>query len=109
MMHLDVLALLVVNSLGGDPSPGWLSYAEYRASADAVITAMNVTWEVPSEPAHAGSEPAFWFGLQTSGGWGALIQPILKWEGSRYNIFHEIFDWTFTPHDEQGKRVQVRP
>jgi len=110
-MFSVVSALLVAQSIAGDPSSGWLSYAEYRAPNEGIITAMNVTWEVPSEPSRHGGSPAFWFGTQTSNGNGALIQPILKWESSRYNIFHEIFDWTWSPfpHDEQGKRVRVQP
>ena len=52
-----------------------------RRSQDAgkIITAMNVTVDVPSNPRKVGADPSFWFGLQTAEGTGALIQPILAW------------------------------
>ena len=85
----------------GDPSDGWLSYAEF--SADSTITFFNASWEVPEDPLQEGGESSFWvrrhfrhfsfyhtqttdtspsthqIGLQTAKGDGALIQPVLAW------------------------------
>merc|ERR1712196_763272 len=56
-----------------------------------------------------GGTTAFWFGVQTAHGDGALIQPIMaKWTGVDYNMFQEIFDWT-DGQDEQTDGVYVRP
>ena len=57
---------------------------------------MNVTVVVPSNPLRLGSDPSFWYGLQTANGTGALIQPVLAWSQSSlgsYSIFHEVYDW----------------
>ena len=57
---------------------------------------------VPESPKAPGSSPAFWFGVQTANGDGALVQPIqAKWLGREWNMFHEIFDWT--THRDSGR------
>lgn len=76
---------------GADPSTSWLSYAVFEAGA--IITQMNATVVVPSDPTEVGADPSFWFGLQTADGTGALIQPILAWEQTypnAWSIFHEV-------------------
>ena len=52
-------------------------------------------------PKNPGSSPAFWFGVQTEKGDGALVQPIMAKElgyepgkGSSFYMLQEIFDWT---------------
>ena len=78
----------------GDPSTSWLSYAVYEAGS--IITQMNATVVVPSNPAATGADPSFWYGLQTAKGTGALVQPILAWgqtERDEFGIFHEVYDW----------------
>ena len=97
---------------GADPSSGWLSYAIYNAPKTTdTITKLSATMVVPDKlSSHGfGSEPAFWFGVQTSKGDGALVQPIMaKWLGGAWYMFHEVFDWT-DERDVQGKQVQVAP
>ena len=48
------------------------------------------------EPTTVGSDPSFWYGLQTAKGDGALVQPILAYgyQGDHYTIFNGVFDWT---------------
>ena len=91
---------------GNDPSPGWLSYAgTFTNRANAIIqvaectclsmlyvvwtapnegkvTAVNTTWTVPSRPKRmfGSNAPGWWYGIQTTKGDGALIQPILAWD-----------------------------
>ena len=55
---------------------------------------------VPESPKTPGSSPAFWFGVQTEKGDGALVQPIMAKElgyrpgsPSSFYMFQEIFDW----------------
>lgn len=59
---------------------------------------VNTTWTVPSDPAvkFGSNAPGWWFGIQTTEGDGALIQPILAYgyQGSVYSIFNGVFDWT---------------
>ena len=62
---------------------------------------------VPDEPTHRGAEPAFWFGVQTHDGDGALVQPIqAKFLDGRWEMFHEIFDWT-TGRDSASSHFAV--
>ena len=64
---------------------------------------------VPDEPTSRGGSPAFWFGVQTEHGDGALIQPIMaKWLGGSFNMFQEIFDWT-DRRDSQTRGIKVEP
>ena len=90
-----------------DPSGGWLSYALYEANATDIITKLSCTMTVPADPLHRGAEPAFWFGVQTHKGDGALVQPIqAKWLGGEWDMFHEIFDWV-THHDSASEHYAV--
>jgi hypothetical protein len=90
--------------VGADPSGGWLSYAIYNAPNPTdgewplcfsntfmvfvwfvVITKLSATMVVPDTPQSRGGSPAFWFGVQTQHGDGALIQPIMaKWLGKGF-------------------------
>lgn len=97
--------------VGADPSGGWLSYALYTApSPTDTITRLSAKMTVPDAPTtRFGGEPAFWFGVQTAKGDGALVQPIMaKWLGGSFYMFHEIFDWT-DGRDSQGRQVKVAP
>lgn len=97
-----------VSAVKNDPSGGWLTFADFQAESGGRITYMNATWTVPSNPKSNGGSPALWFGTQTAEGDGALVQPILKWLGNGWYIFHEIFDWT-DRHDQQGPKTRVEP
>jgi len=78
-----------------DPSSGWLSYAIYEAKPTDIITKMSAVMTVPENPLKDGAQPAFWFGVQTHNGDGALVQPIqAKWLHGGWDMFHEIYDWT---------------
>lgn len=90
------LALALLQSaVAPDPSGGWLSYAIFEAAPTDIITTLSATMSVPDEPTQGGAEPAFWFGVQTHDGDGALVQPIqAKYIDGRWEMFHEIFDWT---------------
>ena len=59
---------LATLALGGDPSPGWLTYAQWTSPAGGRITMLNTTWTVPSNPAdmQAGDSgaPGWWFGIR---------------------------------------------
>ena len=110
-MMLSRLPLLVLTvaavAHAGDPSSGWLSYV--IAEESGTITKLSASMVVPDAPTRSGAEPAFWFGVQTAAGDGALIQPIMaKWIGDKYEAFHEIFDWT-DRHDEAGEKLAVSP
>ena len=64
---------------------------------------------VPAKVKGFGSDPAFWFGVQTHKGDGALIQPIqAKWLDGNWHMFHEIFDWN-THHDSATAHYTVQP
>jgi hypothetical protein len=52
---------------------------------------MSATMVVPESPSDTGGSPAFWFGVQTNKGDGALVQPIMaKWLGRSFNMFQEM-------------------
>jgi hypothetical protein len=62
---------------------------------------------VPESPSGRGGSAAFWFGIQTEKGDGALIQPIMsKWLGNSFYMFQEIFDWT-DQRDKQTTPIKV--
>ena len=106
-------ALFLANVVGlaaaADPSGGWLCYAKYTAPKPTdIITKLSATMVVPPTPKTPKGFPAFWFGLQTSKGDGALVQPIMsKWLGDSFYMFEEIFDWT-DGHDEQTHPIKVK-
>eukprot|EP00756_Hemistasia_phaeocysticola_P034400 Hpha_TRINITY_DN16518_c3_g1::TRINITY_DN16518_c3_g1_i4::g.134213::m.134213/K01363/CTSB; cathepsin B len=90
-------------AVGGDPSSGWLTYAQYKAPAGSVITNVSMSWNVPSGPAtsYGSGAPGWWYGVQTAAGDGALVQPIVAcdYEGSScqdgtYVLWGGVFDWT---------------
>ena len=70
-----------------DPADSWLNYAAWEAPNEAMVTMVNTTWKVPSNPKRyfGSTAPAWWFGIQTTKGDGALIQPILAYgyQGTR--------------------------
>jgi hypothetical protein len=90
-------ALIAGTVQAGDPSPGWLTYAQWTSPAGGRITMLNTTWVVPSNPSDmaAGDSgaPGWWFGIQNTKGNGALIQPILAWGylGPMYTMFNGVF------------------
>jgi len=96
--------------VGADPSSGWLSYAVYNAPKPSdVITKLSASMIVPDAPSGHFGSPAFWFGVQTQHGDGALIQPIMsKWLIDGFYMFQEIFDWT-NEQDEQSRQIKVKP
>jgi hypothetical protein len=52
-----------------------------------IITRLSASFTVPPKPAMPLGEPAFWFGVQTAAGDGALIQPIMsKWLGNSWCV-----------------------
>jgi len=112
-MLASVLAVLPIAVLGADPASSWLTYAVWKDPEDRKITALNTTWIVPSNPAQsAGSNaPGWWFGIQTKGGNGALVQPILAYgyQGDHYSIFHGVFDWNFVPSWHTSDAITVLP
>ena len=54
----------------------------YTAPNEGKVTGVNTTWTVPSRPKRmfGSNAPGWWFGIQTTKGDGALIQPILAWD-----------------------------
>ena len=95
-----------------DPSTSWLSYAQFTSAAGGKITMMNTTVIVPSAPTkRVGSDPSFWFGLQTGQGDGALIQPILAWDqrDAGFGVFHEVFDWSTGQNHDSPEHFHVPP
>jgi hypothetical protein len=48
--------------------------------AFAPVTRLSAKMVVPESPKAPGSSPAFWFGVQTAKGDGALVQPIMAKE-----------------------------
>ena len=110
MLLRGLLSLLgAVAAAASDPSGGWLSYAVYNAPRPTdTITRMSATTVVPPAPSDGGGSPAFWFGLQTASGDGALVQPITsKWLGDGFYMFQEIFDWT-DYNDHQTTPIRLR-
>ena len=103
---LTILTAPIIHA--ADPSSGWLSYAKYTApSPTDIITRMSATMIVPPTPTSSDGGVAFWFGLQTSKGDGALVQPIMsKWLGDSFYMFQEIFDWTDF-QDKQSTPIKV--
>ena len=98
-----------MSAYAADPSAGWLSYAVFEAAATDTITSLSATMTVPSKVKGFGSDPAFWFGVQTHDGDGALVQPIqAKWLDGNWHMFHEIFDWT-TMQDTATAHYTVPP
>jgi hypothetical protein len=86
-----------------------LSYAVFTANAADTITSLSATMLVPEDPVTLGGSPAFWFGVQTANGDGALVQPIMaKWVAGRFNMFEEIYDWT-NGRDSASPHVTVSP
>ena len=99
MKVLSIFLIIGVAALAsaGDPSDGWLSYAEFKAPPTSKITFINMSWVVPEHPERSfgSNAPGWWFGVQTADGNGALIQPILAWDyqGASFSIFNAVFDW----------------
>jgi len=94
-----------------DPSDSWLSYAFFD-SGGKVITQMNATVTVPTNPERAnGADPSFWYGLQTNAGDGALVQPILAWNqrDTGFGVFHEVFDWSEGRDHQSPEHFAVKP
>lgn len=90
-------------NVGGDPSDGWLTYAQYKAPADSVLTNVSMSWNVPTGlPTSGGSgAPGWWYGVQTAAGNGALVQPIVacdyggaECKQGTYVLWGGVFDWT---------------
>ena len=92
------LLALVACVAANDPADSWLSYAVYKDSANRMVTLVNTSWVVPSDPKtpFGSNAPGWWYGVQTNAGDGALIQPILAYgyQGAKYSIFNGVFDWT---------------
>jgi len=112
---LATVALAATASLtvANDPAGSWLSYAAYTDPGHGIITALNTTWKVPSNPASnwGSNAPGWWFGVQTAAGDGALIQPILAWgyQGNEWSIFNACFDWTDGSWRTSDEVYQVQP
>lgn len=110
-----VLAAFVATARAGDPSPGWLTYAQWTSPAGGRITMLNTTWVVPSNPtdmaAGDSGAPGWWFGIQNTKGDGALIQPILAWGylGPMYTMFNGVFDWTDVSWHTSDEKFTVKP
>jgi len=91
-------------AVGGDPSSGWLTYAQYKAAETSVLTNVSMSWNVPSGKAaksYGSGAPGWWYGVQTASGDGALVQPIVACDygGSScadgtYVLWGGVFDWT---------------
>jgi hypothetical protein len=78
------------------------------------ITYLNATWVVPSDPATSigSNAPGWWYGVQTSKGNGALVQPILAYgytERDAYAIFNACFDWTDGSWTTSKETYDVKP
>jgi len=88
----------VLLTVANDPAGSWLAYAAWTNPSDMPISYINTTWTVPQNPktSFGSNAPGFWYGIQTSDGDGALIQPILAYgyQGAKYSIFNGCFDWT---------------
>lgn len=97
MLKIAIIALLCVSILADDPASSWLSYAAYKADSSSTITSVSCSWKCPSNPEtpYGANAPGWWYGIQTSGGNGALIQPILAYgySGNEFSIFNGVFDW----------------
>jgi hypothetical protein len=108
-----IFACIAALATADDPAGSWLSYAAWTAPNDAEITMLNTTWVVPSNPAtpRGSNAPGWWFGLQTSKGNGALIQPILAYgyKGDVYSIFNACFDWTDGSWHTSPETYTVKP
>jgi hypothetical protein len=105
---IGTVAVVIAVASAGDPSGGWLSYAEFKAPPTSKITFINMSWVVPEHPERSfgSNAPGWWFGVQTADGNGALIQPILAWDyqGASFSIFNAVFDWndqSWHPFDYQ--------
>ena len=110
LLSLSAALLLAVAS-ADDPSGSWLSYAGYKDPGQGRITALNTSWIVPSPGGIGSRAPGWWFGIQTAGGDGALIQPILAWgyQGQKYSIFNACFDWTDGSWHTSDEKYTVEP
>ena len=68
------------------------SYPTPSSQSHPLHTASPLSTQVPDTPSKSFGSPAFWFGVQTDQGDGALIQPIMaKWLGDGFYMFQEIF------------------
>eukprot|EP00755_Sulcionema_specki_P004986 Sspe_Gene.31513::Locus_15538_Transcript_1_1_Confidence_1.000_Length_737::g.31513::m.31513 len=78
-----------------DPAGSWLAYAVSKGNGKAV-TQVNVTWDVPANPAagESPSAPGWWYGVEPTPACD-LIQPILAYgyTGDEYSIFNGEFNW----------------
>jgi hypothetical protein len=112
-MKLFLTAILLALCSADDPSQSWLSYAAYTAPNEGTITLVNTTWVVPSNPSQkrGSNAPGWWYGVQTTKGDGALIQPILAYgyKGDVYSIFNACFDWTDQSWHTSPETYTVEP
>ena len=76
-----LLLIFLSVAYSDDPADSWLNYAAWAAPNEARVTMVNTTWKVPSNPKRTfgSNAPGWWFGIQTTKGDGALIQPILAY------------------------------
>ena len=104
---------LLLTSLANDPANSWLSYAAWTSPSGKPISFVNASWVVPNDPAqsYGSNAPGWWYGIQTSNGDGALIQPILAYgyQGSFYSIFNACFDWTDGSWHTSPETYTVKP
>ena len=111
-VKLDML-LLLLSTVANDPAGSWLSYARWDAPDDGVITSLNTSWYVPSNPStsRGSNAPGWWYGVQTKDGDGALIQPILAYgyQGAEYTMFNGVFDWTDGSWHTSPEKYTVQP
>jgi len=97
---------------GGDPFSSWMSFVRLRANG--TITSVTANWQVPAKPAKAGdSSPSWWYGLQTTDGLGALLQPVLVWNDRikepAYEISNAVMDWSQNCSWTTDGTTTVRP
>jgi len=80
---------------GDDPADSWLAYTISPGNGK-LLTYMNATWTVPSNPNElvSGNAPGWWFGIEPVPA-ADLIQPILAWgyPDPSYTIFNGYYQW----------------
>jgi len=80
---------------GDDPADSWLAYT-ISTGGGQLLTYMNATWIVPSNPNEmvSGNAPGWWFGIEPEPA-ADLIQPILAWgyPDPSYTIFNGYYQW----------------
>jgi hypothetical protein len=104
MRLLFALCLLAFGAYAQDPAQGWMGYAVGTYPGGGRITFMEAYWKCGATPRTSSSFYSPWFGIETSDNLN-LLQPVNPWEGNKWEIYNEYFQWS--PESNKNSAAHV--